>query len=346
MLGVTLKRLTELWEKNPRITLTELVTMCESDAQNVKRWMKSAGFAKVVDNDKKCRFVRRVDIKRITHTPPEGLTEAQRTQFYIHLGYDSYSICVHQNVLLSTVEERREAFNKSQPEPGCASSGFAKATPDRSLALPDRQLTLNSSAPDKGEAHWEAPVIVKVADIPQAIEDVVFEDGQHKNNYPERGDKPPQHISEITQAIFFPNGIPTCFPCKREVIYGTIVTKWNDGADKYGAHADLIKMAKVKGKESYISVPCYPKVILPMEIPEYFYNAFVEFFNCPNTGYEEIDRQRNMEQFLKWIMEYLYEWRLNWLLRKLLERRKERAKKAADKSNQFSFGDDNNQSFD
>jgi hypothetical protein len=293
MLNVKLRELLAIWKDNPSTTQSELINRFKWSPQNTDRYMKSIGLGKTRSADKEWRYVplHGVEIQEITETSEDGLNERQWAEHYIELGYNSYSIALHQNILLSTVEKYRKDL----------------------------------------KTHQEKQLLIKRKEDAQAREDQVFEDGQNKNNYPEFGDKPPQHVDDILQAIFFPNGIPTCFPCKRDVMYGKLVAKWNDGRDKYGTHANLVKMAKIEGKESYTSVPCYPKVILPMEVPEYFFQAFREFFNCPKTGYEEIDRQRDLEQFLHWILDYLFEWRLNWLLRRLLERRRERAGKAAEK---------------
>lgn len=119
LVNINLKSLINTWKNNPRITRNELITLHKSDAQNITRWMDSAGFLQVRDkHDKEWRYIPHagVEIQVIKETPPEGLSERQRTEFYIELGYDSYSISVHQNVLWSTIEERREDLKKSKEE--------------------------------------------------------------------------------------------------------------------------------------------------------------------------------------------------------------------------------------
>jgi hypothetical protein len=285
---VTLKTLIETWEKNPRITLTELVIMYESDAQNIKRWMKSAGFSKVTDDDKKYRFVRRLDIKPITQTPPEGLTEAQRTEFYVRLGYDSYSICVHQNVLLSTVEERRQGLQPSIKH---------------SLESDTRE----ESVVEQHELPWEPPVLGKIADSPEDRENAIYEDGQHKNNFEEFGDKRPHHIDEITQAQFFPNGIPTCQRCQRDVIYTDII-HYNNTRPAYS--------------DSFINVDARPKIVFPMAVSYTHINQWAEYVDFPKTGYKDIDDIRILEAFAADTIANFFRNRMAYIAKELLQKRK------------------------
>jgi hypothetical protein len=271
MLKTSLKALMETWEKNPRITLTELVIMYEADAQNVKRWMKSAGFVKVPDDDKKVRFVRRNEIKVITETPPEGLTEAQRTQFYIGLGYDSYSICVHQNILLATAEDRREELKKRTPQKASSSH-----------LLSEDQLEL--PCPAKHREAGPILTIPKVEEDAQSQENRVYEYGQD-DKYPEYGDKQSHHISEITRATLFPKGIPTCLPCQRSVLYTDIIHCNNNNWQPLYPN-------------SYLHTNAEPKIIFPQTASYHQMNQWAQYVKFPLTGNQDIDDMRILEAFV------------------------------------------------
>ena len=307
MLDVKLKELIEIWNADNLVTRAELVVRLATEGQNVKRWMESAGFHEFKDEDDELRYkpFRGVVIKSITEKPEEGLTEKQRTEFYLGLGYNSHSIAVHQNVLLSTIETRRADFQKrvSKVDP--------IVTPE--VTHEPIQMAICN------------PPMITIQETEEERENRVYEHNQNKDEFPEHGDAPPKHVTELVQSLFFPNGIPRCFDCQRDVLYGKLVVKYNENKK----NAELTKIAKVRGKETYTSVPPYPKLILPLEVPMYFFHAFEEINNCPKTGHEEIDFMRNTHQFMLDTLDYLYEWRWNYLLRQLLAKRKERADKIA-----------------
>lgn len=297
--SVNLKNLIEIWNNNPQITKTELMVMWDADGPNVKRWMESAGFRQFRDSDGKWRFTKREEVQEIKEIIPYELSESQRTQLYLKMGHSVCSISVHQNILNSTVYRARDLMEKRKQDP---------------VELKAEPVAAKEETP--------APILQKVSETPQEKENRIFELNQHKGKFPELGDKTPHHIDEITQALFFPNGIPKCQACQRDVTYTDIIVRNN---------------AEPKYPDSFIPVDARPKIIMPIPVAYAHMNQWKEFFNFGLTGYKDIDEIRLLEAFTADTIAHVIRQRMGWIAMELLKKRKKNAAKSREEQMSFSY---------